>query len=129
MRFFSRSTGTTYIQGVHGFIPEDAVEISEEIFNECFASRPIGKVVLVGDDGMPYLSDPPPPTYRQALDALNLAYQADVEKFNRAFAIAYLSDGLTQEPKQAAIRSQYEARKNQHAADSSALKVQYGIEG
>jgi len=69
----------------------------------------------------------PAPTYSQALAALNAAYKLDVDAFNRAFAIAYLSDGPEQEAKQATIRTQYEARKNQHAANVTALKTQYGI--
>ena len=69
----------------------------------------------------------PAPTYSQALAALNAAYQLDVDKFNRAFAIAYLSDGPEQEAKQATIRTQYEARKSLHAANVTALKAQYGI--
>lgn len=69
----------------------------------------------------------PAPTYLQALAALNAAYQLDVDKFNRAFAIAYLSDGPEQEAKQATIRTQYEARKSLHAANVNALKTQYGI--
>jgi hypothetical protein len=71
----------------------------------------------------------PKPTYQQALALLNSAYQLDVEKFNRAFALAYLSDGPPQESKQAAIRAQYEVRKTQHASDAEALKVEYGIGG
>jgi hypothetical protein len=71
----------------------------------------------------------PKPTYKQALELLNSSYHLDVEKFNRAFALAYLSDGPPQESKQAAIRAQYEARKTQHASDVAALKVEYGIGG
>lgn len=71
----------------------------------------------------------PQPTYQQALATLSSAYQADVDKFNRAFAIAYLSDGPSQDTKQAAIRTQYEERKTQHSADVAALKAEYGIGG
>lgn len=69
----------------------------------------------------------PTPTYSKALAALNAAYQLDVDKFNRAFAIAYLSGGPELEAKQATIRTQYEARKSQHAVNVTALKTQYGI--
>jgi hypothetical protein len=71
----------------------------------------------------------PQPDYQQALASLNSSYQMDVDKFNRAFAIAALSDGPPQESKQAAIRTQYEARKAQYTSDVAALKVQYGIGG
>ncbi len=70
---------------------------------------------------------PPAPTYQSELAALNAEYQADVDKFNRSFAVAYLSDGLSQETKQATIRAQYEVRKTQHAENVAALKTRYGI--
>lgn len=69
----------------------------------------------------------PATSYQKELAALNAVYQADVEKFNKAFAIAYLADGPEQDAKQAVIRSQYEARKTLHAANVVALKSQYGI--
>jgi hypothetical protein len=86
---------------------------------------PAGLVRMTQEEVDAHLN--PAPTYSQALAALNAAYQLDVDTFNRAFAIAYLSDGPEQEAKQAIIRTQYEARKNQHAANVTALKTQYGI--
>jgi hypothetical protein len=65
--------------------------------------------------------------YKQALDSLNSAYQADVAKFNNAFALALLSDGPSEATKIAAIRPQYEARRTKHTADLAALKTQYGV--
>lgn len=70
---------------------------------------------------------PPTPTYKQALDLLNIVYQTDVAKLNSAFALALLSDGPSEATKIAAIRTQYEARKTKHASDLSALKLQYGV--
>ncbi len=66
-------------------------------------------------------------SYSQALAKLNKDYQEDVDKFNRSFAVAYLSDGPSQESKQATIRAQYEVRKTQHAENVAALKIQYGV--
>ncbi|UZS00944.1 DNA-directed RNA polymerase [Pseudomonas phage vB_PsaM_M1] len=71
--------------------------------------------------------DPQPLTYKQALDALNLNYQADIAKLNNAFALTLLADGPSEATKMAAIRAQYEARKIQHAANVAALKLQYGV--
>ncbi|BCD89690.1 hypothetical protein PSm6_60970 [Pseudomonas solani] len=67
------------------------------------------------------------PKYLQALAALNAAYQADVDGFNRAFSMAYLADGTSQDTKQTTIRAQYAARKSQYAADVAALKLSYGV--
>lgn len=88
---------------------------------------PPGLVLMTDQEVAEHLN--PQPTYQQALASLNSAYQLEVDKFNRAFAIAYLSDGPSQESKQAAIRAQYENRKTQHAADVEALKTEYGIGG
>lgn len=67
------------------------------------------------------------PTYKQALDALNATYQADIARFNNAFALALLADGPGEAAKTAAIRAQYETRKTQHTANIAALKLQYGV--
>jgi hypothetical protein len=69
----------------------------------------------------------PPLTYKQALDALNANYQADVDKFNRSFALAFLADGPSEASKMAAIRTAYEARRTQHTANIAALKLEYGV--
>lgn len=68
---------------------------------------------------------PPAPTYQSELAELNKVYQADIENFKQAFSLAHLADGPSQEAKQTAIRSQYEARKTLHTANISALKLQY----
>lgn len=70
---------------------------------------------------------PPAPTYKTALDSLNSTYQVDVQKLNSSYALALLADGPSEAAKMAAIRSQYEARKAQHAADLAALKNQYEV--
>jgi hypothetical protein len=69
----------------------------------------------------------PAPTYSQALDALNANYQADVDKFNRSFALAFLADGSSEASKMAATRTAYEARRAQHTANIAALKLEYGV--
>lgn len=64
-------------------------------------------------------------TFQEALKSVNLAYQSDVDKFNKAFMTAYLADGPEQETKQATIRAQYVARKAQYAADVQTLRSQF----
>lgn len=64
MRYYSESTGTTYIKGIHQTMPEDAVEISDELFDSVIASPPPGKV-RGHKDGLPFLMDAPPPTADQ----------------------------------------------------------------
>lgn len=69
----------------------------------------------------------PPAQFQQALAELNAAYQADVDKFAKAFLTAYLADGSEQETKQLAIRSQYFDRKAQYTADVQALRQQHEV--
>lgn len=71
----------------------------------------------------------PAPTYQLELSALNAAWQAKVEGYNKSFALAALSDGPSEEPKKAAIRAAYEVDKAQNTADRAALKAKYGIGG
>lgn len=61
MRYYSESTGSTYVSGIHTIMPDDAVEITEDLFKSVIASPPPGKVRL-HKNGIPYLGDPQPPT-------------------------------------------------------------------
>lgn len=81
---------------------------------------------MTQEDVNQYLA-PPAPTYKQALDSLNAAYQADIAKYNNAFALTMLADGPSEATKMATIRAQYEARKTKHAANVAALKIEYGV--
>lgn len=55
-RFYSQETGCTYLEGIHENMPSDALEISEEIFQEVIANPARGKV-RKHKDGLPYLAD------------------------------------------------------------------------
>jgi hypothetical protein len=62
-RFYSASTGCTYLTAVHGNdMPADAVEISEAVYLAVIASPAPGKVRSHDTAGQPILIDPPPPT-------------------------------------------------------------------
>lgn len=126
--FYSASTGGFYSHEIHGdSIPSDAVEISDEVYEQLLNGNASGKRIIADDFGYPVLADYPAPTYEQALAKLNAAYQADVDAYSKAFGTAYLADGTLQDTKQQAIRDQYAARKTQYAADYAALKTQYGV--
>lgn len=58
MRFYSRSTGSTYLAGVHQGMPDDVLPISEERFLSVIARPAPGKVRGHDDDGLPVLLDP-----------------------------------------------------------------------
>lgn len=92
----------------------------------------LGEVIVLDDGESPPIgfvefTPEPGPTYKQALDALNATYQADIAKLNNAFALTLLADGPTEATKMAAIRAQYETRKTQHTANIAALKLEYGV--
>lgn len=67
------------------------------------------------------------PTYQEELQTLNAEYQKDVEAFNKAFSLAILFDGVTEEAKKASIREQYNNRKQKYVSDMTALKTKHGV--
>lgn len=60
MRFYSSSTGTTYLKGIHAVIPADAVPISEARYQEVIANPASGKVRSHDANGLPILVDATP---------------------------------------------------------------------
>lgn len=79
-RFYSRSTGTTYLAGLHTSIPADAVEISEERFRSVIANPPPGKIIEHDAQGLPYLADLPPMSLDEVLNSLHARQSAQVER-------------------------------------------------
>ncbi len=60
MRFYSPSTRCTYLPEIHGGnIPDDAVEISDEVFLRVIANAERGMVRAHDDSGQPYLIGAP----------------------------------------------------------------------
>lgn len=59
-RFYSQSTGNTYLQGIHAEMPSDAVPITEDIYLSVIASANSRKVRGHNDEGLPVLIEPPP---------------------------------------------------------------------
>lgn len=58
-RFYSQSTGCTYIVGIHQAVPPDAVEISVGRYDAVIANPAPGKVRAHDEQGLPYLVDVP----------------------------------------------------------------------
>ncbi|EMQ6642068.1 DUF4376 domain-containing protein [Pseudomonas aeruginosa] len=59
-RYYSQSTGTTYLEGVHENMPGDVLPISEERYQEVIATPVLGKIRSHDTEGLPILIDPPP---------------------------------------------------------------------
>ena len=64
IRFYSKLTGCTYIQGVHESMPGDAVEISEQVYSDVIANPLPGMIRSHDASGLPFLVEAPvlPPT-------------------------------------------------------------------
>lgn len=77
--------------------------------------------------GIEEIPIPALPSYQEALTVLNTTYQKDVEAFNKAFSLAIMFDGATEEVKKTNIRARYAARKAEYSNDFAALRTQYGI--
>lgn len=101
MRYYSRSTGSTYLDGIHAAqMPGDAVPITEALYLEVIANPALGKVRSHDAAGLPILVDPPPsvPTEAelrqqidQAADAARRTVVGDplrAEEYKRASAEA-----------------------------------------
>ncbi|MDF2793128.1 MAG: hypothetical protein K0S85_881 [Pseudomonas orientalis] len=61
-RYYSQTTGCSYLLGLHTSMPEDAVEIPEELFLSVICSPLPGKVRAHDEKGLPFLVDAPEPT-------------------------------------------------------------------
>jgi len=59
MRYYSKTTGSTYYRDIHQNIPSDAVQIGEERYLEVIANPAHGKHRSHRADGLPILIDPP----------------------------------------------------------------------
>lgn len=91
MRYYSKTTGCTYIAGLHSEIPSDAVQITEDHYNAVIATPAPGKIRSHDADGLPILIDPPPPappTHEQTESARLRAYADPLTGSDRHFAEA-----------------------------------------
>ncbi len=58
--FYSKATKGFYDESIHSSMPDDVVEISDEKHAELMGGQAAGKVISCGDDGYPFLTEPPP---------------------------------------------------------------------
>lgn len=57
--FYSPSTGGFYLENVHDYIPDDAVEIDNETYSSLLSGQEKGLVITADKKGKPQLSNPP----------------------------------------------------------------------
>lgn len=82
-RYYSKQTGTTYLQGKHQ-LPADAVKITDERYNEVIANPAPGKVRSHDADGLPILIDAP--AYAPTAEALCQRIDTAADAARRAVA-------------------------------------------
>lgn len=80
-RYYSKTTGCTYLVSVHGDnMPADAVPIDEERFVSVIGSPPPGKIRGHDEQGLPILIDPLPPTDEVLSARERLWRDAEIER-------------------------------------------------
>lgn len=57
--FYSSVTSGFYVAGVSELIPEDAIEVTPDKYNELMRGQAEGKQITSDKDGNPVLTDPP----------------------------------------------------------------------
>lgn len=58
-RFYSPSTGCTYLRSISDLMPSDSIELPDEIFQTVITNPEPGKIRSHDADGLPILIDPP----------------------------------------------------------------------
>ncbi|SEC24461.1 Phage tail assembly chaperone protein [Pseudomonas saponiphila] len=58
-RFYSQTTQTSYLQGLHAVLPDDAVEIPDALYLAVIGNPPSGKIRVHDEHGLPHLVDAP----------------------------------------------------------------------
>lgn len=84
MKFYSQSTGGFYASVIHGdAIPSDAIDVSEELYQELMNAQATGKRIVANDSGAPVAVDPPQPTQEQIYAAFIVQIQQRLDGFAR----------------------------------------------
>ena len=85
-RFYSRSTGNTYLAGYHTHLPEDAVEIDDERYETVIANPQAGADRSHDEQGLPILVESMPLSDEQ------LSEQAKIWRDNEFDRYVWLRD-------------------------------------
>lgn len=93
MRYYSPSSRSFYVRGLHAEIPVDAMEISEAEHAALLAGRMAGRSVVIGADGRPTLEVAAayvaPPLTHDQVDALRRKAYADAQTGSDRLYIDY----------------------------------------
>lgn len=85
MRYYSKTTGCTYLDGMHAVqMPDDAVPITDDRYQSVIANPAPGKIRSHDAAGLPILIDPPP--YVPTADEICQAIDSAADTARRAVA-------------------------------------------
>lgn len=59
-RYYSKTTGNCYLEGINTEIPEDAIEIEDDRYDSVIKNPDLAKVRSHDENGLPILIDQPP---------------------------------------------------------------------
>lgn len=100
---YAASTGGFYHPDIHEEIPEDAVDVSDERYQELLEGQSAGRRIIADEHGNPVLADQLP-LDRSDIEHMRLAAYADpINGSDRLFSEAYRMQ-LMDEPGWEAIR-------------------------
>lgn len=79
-RYYSKTTQTTYVSGIHSEMPADAVAITDKRYQEVIVNPVDGKVRSHDAEGLPILVDPLPLTVEELSVRERLWRDAEIER-------------------------------------------------
>ncbi|RVU74730.1 tail fiber assembly protein [Pantoea dispersa] len=92
-KYYSPSVNAFYSLDINGTsIPEDAVEITDEVWLDLLKKQSEGRVIAVGENGMPVANDAPPLTSAQQIEIAE--NQKSLLMAEATVAIAPLQDAV-----------------------------------
>ena len=76
---YSAQTGGLYRNDVHSIIPDDAVNITQEVHTALLSAQSQGKMIQSDENGYPIAVEPPPPPETPAPTEIELTQQRIAE--------------------------------------------------
>lgn len=130
MKYYAKSAGGFYDSEINGDnIPNDAVEITTDLWEELLSDQSQGKIITGDESGHPISINRPGPgndeLMKIELTNLSAEYQEDIKNLNIAWLAAAVSDGVGEEIKKTAVINQIELRRSKYTADRAEIIAKY----
>lgn len=127
---YSKSKNGFYLSGIHGNkIPSDAVEITDQQYDETCANPSDGTILSSDANGYPIRIVPAAKTNAQLmseeLTALSVSFKASIMQINQDWLSASVNDGATEVSKKAAITQRRIDITTKYNQDIVAIKLKY----